>query len=195
MKNPGKISPGSADNEIMKSPCRYLFLTILFFLLPLVCVFSAEPLPRGFQNITLGLSMDETRQELASEEWFLFRGDPDVSLLASPEQSLIDTQGVDYVSRGLFQFKDDFLYTITIILNPDRMDYYSMFTSFNEKYGEFTRLNPDMAVWEDETVRISLEKPLSVKYIHKETFETLRRESARGINLETINRQDFIDQF
>ncbi|MBI9102132.1 MAG: hypothetical protein JEY99_06940 [Spirochaetales bacterium] len=176
---------------------RILFLmliTSLFFLAAEENL-DFQPLPKGFQDITLGLSMDETRAALMDDAWFLFRGEPDVSLLSSPNQTLIDSRGADYVSRGLFQFKDDFLYTITIILNSERMDYFSMFTSFNQKYGEFSSLNPDMAVWEDDTVRISLEKPLSVKYIHKETFETLRREAARGINLGTMNRQEFIDQF
>ncbi len=175
---------------------RLKTIIILFvILLPPLVAQETEELPSGFNDITLGLTMDQAGQALLEEPYFLFRGEPDVSLLASPNESLIDCRGADYIERGLFQFHDDSLFIISIILNTGRMDYHSMFTALVMKYGEFTYLNPEMAVWENETVRLSLEKPLTVKYIHRETFEILRSEASRGINLENMTRQDFIEQF
>jgi len=186
----------------MKGRLFFCLLLIPVFLLPLSAQEAAagsggspSPLSRGFREVTLGLSLEETKAKLLEDPWFLFRGDPDVSLLASPNESLIDCPGASYISRALFQFDEKTLYTISLVLDEQRVDYYSLFTSLRDKYGEFQSLSPQMVVWDDGVTRISLERPLTVKYIDREIFDRKRMEARRGANLDDLSRQDFLKMF
>ena len=48
-----------------------------------------------------------------------------------------------------------------------------MFTKLLEKYGTPAELTPEQAVWRNEEVILSLERPVSVKYIDRTVFERL----------------------
>ncbi len=154
-----------------------------------------EPLAKGFNNILLGMGMEAVKEELKKDPNFRFRGDPDVSMMRTPNTSLIECRGYYYVDRASFQFIDDSLYTITIILEPKKMGHYAMFTALTEKYGEPDSLSPQKSIWEDDELIISLERPLRVKYMAKEILEDLRREQRKKKSVETISRERFLDQF
>lgn len=156
---------------------------------------EAEALARGFNNILLGMGMERVKEELESDPNFHFRGDPDVSMMRSPNTSLIETRGYYYIDRASFQFIEDALYTITIILNTNRIGHYAMFTSLIEKYGEPDSLSPQKTVWEDEKMIITLERPLRVKYMAKEVLEELRREQRKKKSAEELTRERFLEQF
>lgn len=152
-------------------------------------------LVRGFRDITLGMTMDETKEALKADPWFLFRGDPDVSLLAVPNETLIDCAGTGYISRALFQFDQDRLFTITIVVNNRRSDYYSLFTTLTAKYGEFDSLSPEMVIWDDGATRMTLERPLTVKYIDREVLDRKREESRTGRDLLEESHRAFLEEF
>ena len=63
------------------------------------------------------------------------------------------------------------------------------------KYGDVSSLSPSEAVWEDDTVRVSVEKPLQVKYLDKKVFATITANSQKEQSLETLRREDFLKQF
>lgn len=176
------------------------FLSILFFFSCVLLSTAAQegepfaPLPRGFRDLRLGLSLEETREILMAEPYFLFRGEPDVSLLARPNESLIDSRGAGYIERGIFQFHDRILYSITLVFDSEMMDFSTVFSTLTEKYGPFLSLDPAVVRWEDEEVRLSLEKPCTLKYLHWPTFENLRREAVREENLRALSQSDFLDQ-
>jgi hypothetical protein len=154
-----------------------------------------QPLSRGFNSILLGMGMEAVKTELSADPNFNFRGDPDVSMMRTPNTSLIETRGYFYIERASFQFIDDSLFTITIILNTDRIGHYAMFTSLTEKYGEPDSLSPEKTRWENEEVIISLERPLRVKYMAKRVLEQLQREQRRQRSMETVTRERFLEQF
>jgi len=156
---------------------------------------SFESLPRGFNRILLGMNLESVKEELEGDGNFLYRGDPDVSMLRNPNDSLIECEGLYYIDRASFQFTDDRLFTITLIFNRNTLGYYTLYTTLQEKYGEPGDLSPDKAVWEDEEVFLSLERPLRIKYIAKPVLEELRRESRKGISLEQLSREKFLEQF
>ena len=158
---------------------------------------SAEPgeLSRGFNNILLGMNMEDVKEELKDDPNFNFRGDPDVSMMRTPNTSLIECRGYYYVDRASFQFIDDSLYTITIILDPQRIGHYAMFTTLTDSYGEPDSLSPEKSRWENETVIISLERPLRVKYMAKKVLERLKREQRKKKSMETLTRERFLEQF
>lgn len=80
-------------------------------------------------------------------------------------------------------------------LNTDTVDYYSIYAKFCEKYGEPASINPQRAVWENETTRIVIERPLIVKYIDLTVFNELISQSTTERAASSANRQSFIDGF
>ncbi|MCF7947038.1 MAG: hypothetical protein K9M94_00450 [Spirochaetia bacterium] len=155
----------------------------------------AEPLPAGFNRIQLGMDLASVQQALEADGNFRYRGEPDVSMLRSRSDSLIQTDGVDFIQQASFQFVDNALFTITLILNPNRLGYYTMYSTLQERYGEPDRLSPDKAVWENEQVQMALERPLRIKYISMPTLQELRRSSSREKSLEKLTRERFLEQF
>ena len=151
--------------------------------------------PTGFMDIQLGLELTMAKNLLKSNSYFDYRGDPDVSLLARPNESLIETRGMLFIKRAYLQFYEKRLYTIILELEPTRMDHFTMYTILVEKYGSPTSLDPTETIWEFETVRLSLERPLSVKYIDKVIFESLLGKSDKAESLNKLNRELFLEQF
>lgn len=156
---------------------------------------QTAPLPRGFNRLQLGMGLEEAKEELKADGNFLYRGDPDVSMLRTPNDSLIECDGLYYIERASFQFVDGGLFTITLIFNRAALGYFTLYTTLQEKYGEPDELSPEKAVWEDEAVLLSLERPLRIKYIAKPVLDELRRESRKGISLERLSREKFLEQF
>jgi hypothetical protein len=63
------------------------------------------------------------------------------------------------------------------------------------KYGDPARLDPAEAVWEFPGVRLSLERPLSVKYLDSERFEALRLQGQAGEALSEVSKKAFLEEF
>ena len=155
---------------------------------------GTQTLQTGFGLVDLGMTMDQVKSALAEDPNFDYRGDPDVSFLPHSEVPIIETAGTAFVSSGIFQFHDDSLYVITLVLNDRRLDYFTLYDSLRAKYGEPNSLTPSTAIWETEAVRIALEKPLTVKYIDVPTFDALVREGEMNEAIETITRDRFLEQ-
>jgi hypothetical protein len=73
--------------------------------------------------------------------------------------------------------------------------YYSMFTTLTKKYGEPDSLNPQKAVWKNEQTTLSLEKPLTIKYIDNELFDSTQNYSNLPKTGTEITREMFLDEF
>ena len=134
---------------------------------------APEKLPAGYRSVKLGMTLEEVKKALRSDSFFGYRGERDVSLLPGENRVLIETSSAGYSERCWFQFYEDKLYTLIVNFNPEKIDYYSVFTKLLEKYGEPAELTPEQAVWRNEEVFLSLERPVSVKYIDRKVFERL----------------------
>ena len=154
-----------------------------------------ENLPRGFHGIELGMELEQVKELLLKDELFYYRGDPDVSFLPMPKQTLIECPGNTYISRAYFQFDQKKLFIMILSLNIKEVDYFSMFTALSEKYGSPTYLDPSAAVWNSEQIRLSLEKPLSVKYIHLPVFNQLRNQGKAEEGTLEYYRKEFLKEF
>jgi len=80
-------------------------------------------------------------------------------------------------------------------LDPALLDHYSMFTNLTEKYGQPSYLDPKEAVWETEDTRVTLERPLTIKYIDKKVLNDIISESALIQSRRIKERQEFLDEF
>ena len=152
-------------------------------------------LPRGFRGVELGMSLSEVETVLKTDELFLYRGGPDVTLLPRPDEKLLEVQGLSYVKRAFFQFHEDKLFSAIYVLNPEKMDHYSVFTRLSDRYGKPGSLSPRESVWSDGSVRLSLERPLTVKYLDLGTLEKFMQGGQARQSWEDLSRQDFLESF
>ncbi len=187
----------SADRYNMKSITKKIIsLSIALLFLQLL---SAKDLPRGYKNIELGMSLEETKENLIKNSEFGYHGDRDVSLVPGTSKVLIETDAeaghsYGFLTRCWFQFFDDELFIITININPEKMDYYSIFTTLSEKYGKPTSLNPKSATWKTDDITMTLEKPLSLKYIDNNIFDKTQNYSNISNSPTEITREMFLDE-
>lgn len=171
---------------------KFLILVVVFLVSSFI---FCEELPLGYKNIQLGQSFEEVRSILEKDSSFGFRGDRDVSLLPTEERVLIETSGSSFFDRCWFQFYENKLYTLILNINVERIDYYSMFKTFTLKYGEPTSLNPSKSEWKNDFVVLSLEKPLTVKYLDVKVFEELQESSEAATSAEDYLRKKFLESF
>lgn len=175
------------------------FIMVILFSVPSLSAQEEEPsyedLPMGFSGLTMGREMEEIKDLLTENFYFDYQGDPDVSMLMNPDTSIIECDGRNFIERAYFQFYRNKLYTITLVLNRKETDYYTMMTTFEKKYGPFKYLKPEETVWENEIMRISIEKPLTVKYIDLTVFNQLKEEGELDEAFSDTQRKRFIDEF
>jgi hypothetical protein len=153
------------------------------------------PLPRSFRDFSLGMGLEELKEALKGDGLFLFRGDRDVSFLPHREENLVESAGSSFIRRAYFQFREGSLFVMSFTLNTALIDYHSVVRSLVEKYGEPGTLNPQEAVWESDTLRLSLERPLTVKYLDLGTFTEILDESAARESGILRRREDFLREF
>jgi hypothetical protein len=152
-------------------------------------------LPRQFRALTLGMGLDDLKEALQKDELFLFRGDRDVSFLPAREESLVETAGSSFIRRAFFQLRDGSVFIMAFTLHTGMMDHYSVFTELVAKYGQPVYLDPKESVWENDEIRLSLERPLTVKYIDKKVFDDIISESTLIQSRRVQQRQEFLDEF
>jgi hypothetical protein len=156
---------------------------------------SGGGLPRSFHGIGLGMNLGDLKAVLEKNGLFDFRGDRDVSYLPSKTENLVETTGRSFVRRAFFQLREDSLFIMGYMMNTALVDHYSIYTTFVKKYGEPVSLNPHEAVWENEDTRVSIERPLTVKYIDKKIFNSIIEESKLSGAVELELRREFLDDF
>ncbi len=177
-------------------PFLFLFLFTFFIV---QASWSEDSLPSGYGGISLGMSLDETKDALKKNSDFGYHGDRDVSLIPGDARVLIETDaeyghGSVFLRRCWFQFFEDKLFTITVNINRDKMDYYSVFTTLCGKYGNPDSLDPRQAVWKDDSVTMILEKPLTLKYIDNKISDSMRGKSSVPLSGTEMTREMFLDE-
>jgi len=156
---------------------------------------NPEVLPRQFRSLSLGMPLADLKSALSKDMLFRFRGDRDVSFLPVREQTLVETTGLSYIRRAYFQLVNENVYIMSFSLDTRFMDHYSVFTTFVKKYGEPESLSPAEAIWDNGETRVSIERPLTVKYIDRKVFDRLIEESKTKEKLEMLLREEFLADF
>ena len=154
-----------------------------------------EAVPRQFRALELGMSLDDLRAALAQDGLFSFRGERDVSFLPMRQEALVETTGNSFIRRAHFQLAEGEVFIMSFSLDPRLVDHYSVFTRLVSRYGQPLTLNPLEAVWEDGYTRISIERPLTVKYVDRVVFDRLREEARTREAWDTMLREEFLAEF
>ena len=152
-------------------------------------------LRRGYRAIELGISFEAAQQALPQDAGFAYRGEPDVSLRLSDGQSVIDSAGNGFIDRALLQFGSGELYILALYLNRQDLDYFALFGTLRERYGDPIELSPSRALWRDERTQIELERPLTVRYLDIQRFEEQRGQRQVERALQDLNREQFLEEF
>ena len=153
------------------------------------------PMPRHFRGLSLGMSLGDLQEELVRDTLFRFRGERDVSFLPLRQEALVETGGNAFVSRAHFQLWEGEVFIMSFTLNTQLIDHHTMFTTFVSRFGEPVVLNPNEAIWEDDYTVVSIERPLTVKYIDRIVFDRIREEARTEQHWLTITREQFLDEF
>jgi len=180
-----------------------IFPLLLLFSLCLIPLSAQEaeapdafpPIPRQFRELALGMPLDGLQDSLARDGLFRFRGERDVSFLPVRQETLVETTGSSFIRRAHFQLYDGEVFIMSFTMDTRLIDHYSLFTTFVNRYGQPIILNPSEAVWEDDYTRVSIERPLTVKYVDRTVFDRLREEARVQQDWETIRREDFLAEF
>jgi len=93
---------------------------------------AAAP-PMSFRNLSLGMGLDQVKASLKADPLFRYRGDPDVSFLPQTSQYLIECEGASFLHRAYFQFADSRLFIMILVLDPQKLDHYSLFGALSAK--------------------------------------------------------------
>lgn len=157
---------------------------------------QAKPaVPREFRGIGLGMSLEEVQAALRADGLYFYRGEPDVSLLPRPNESIIEVSGLSYVRRAFFQFYEGRLFVMIFAIDESKMDHYSIFTTLSARYGKPVMLSPAESVWDDGLTRLSVERPLAVKYLDLETFNAIKVAAEAVRSVEELLRSEFLGSF
>jgi hypothetical protein len=169
----------------------FFVLLLAFAALPGAMAQTAAP-ARSFRGVELGMDRESTIAALKKDPIFAYRGPEDLSLLPSPNQSLIEVAGLSFVSRGYFQFYENKLWVMILVLNSDKIDHYSIYTSLVAKYGEPGFLDPKESRWEDKTTRMALERPLTLRYMDMTIYSKLREGANAKESAQELDRLGFL---
>ena len=160
------------DNKRSQTMKKYFCLCIIF--VGFLTVMVAEDLPNGYREIRLGMSLEQVKENLQEDAIFNYRGERDVSLLTGKNQTIIETSSESWLENCWFQFYNDELYSIIINFNPEYFDYNTIYNTLTDSYGIHSEMDPKRVVWETAAITMSLEKPISVKYLDNYIFEDIR---------------------
>ena len=71
---------------------------------------------------------------------------------------------------------------------------YSIFTKLTEKYGQPAEFSPSAATWKDDNVTMSLEHPLTLKYIDNKIYKNTQNYNNVPISPTETTREMFLDE-
>jgi hypothetical protein len=175
-----------------------LFFLLLCFFVVSVSAF-AEDLPSGYKKYLFGMSMDEVKETIKDDSLLKNVREEVLSVGIEPDKEILtvygDRRNGGYVEKAYFQFNEDKLFYIYLELSQKKVGYYSLLKSMTDKYGNATNLEPKKASWENDSVRIQIEKPCVLKYVDVKTWDSLSSMEAdmEARKIEKIEREKFLE--
>ncbi|MDC7224015.1 MAG: hypothetical protein PQJ60_09765 [Spirochaetales bacterium] len=189
-----------ADNIRVK---KYLFFILIFMAFSFL--FAQESPSSGeedfqtvqgtYRELFLGMGLEETKEALRADNYFAYRGEVEVTMFNNPNENIIDCRGTGFIERAWFQFREGKLFIIELEMSRERIDYFTLYSQLNDKYGEPDEMNPQYAAWHSEDTILSLEYPLTIKYLDRVSFEASLEESRVRESYRETSREEFAEEF
>lgn len=184
-------------NMINMRPGLVLILLFISLSLSAQDESALSPVAGRYRDYFISMTEKECREALKQDGYFLYSDQEQPSLMRPSDEVLIDSPGRSFIKRGWFQFQNDRLIVMTFQLNPQKLDYYSIFRQLKEKYGDPLELSPQSALWRNEESgeEMLLSRPLEMKYRDGEYFRQLQEERRVEETVEETLRERFIQEF
>lgn len=173
----------------------FLFISVLSGQTPSGNDILTREIPNGYRNLLLGMPLEQVKTALIGESRFDYRGEPDVSLQDFGSRYLISCGGRGFIKEGFFQFNEKLLYLIIIQFDLEKLDFYTLQQDLMAKYGPPDDLSPEGMSWENDKTILSLEYPLTLKYLDKNTFEQFIADAQSREGFAEISREEFLKDF
>ena len=75
-------------------------------------------------------------------------------------------------------------------MNKEKIDHYSIFKTLTEKYGEPQSVTPQKSVWKNDEITMTLEKPLTLKFLIQNILYIQSFYYYLGINNDTAQQSN-----
>lgn len=173
----------------------YKTVAILFCLFSCFPVIGSDKLNNGYKGIELGMPMEAVRELLVKSPEFNFIKEEVLTIRIEPDKEILSTEGRGFIIEGYFHFYHDRLYQITLKLSEKKIGYYLLLKRLTNKYGNPTGFSPQKASWENEIVRIVIEKPCTIKYIDLPVWSGFAGLNEKPDNIMEEVRDNFVDEF
>ena len=168
----------------------FLISVLLFITFFLNCI---EPLSDGYKDIKLGMSKEQVQSILEKSIEFNFKKEEILTFRLEPDTEIISTEGLSYIIYAYFHFNHNQLFQIILKLSENKIGYYYLLKKFTERFGKSTELSPTRSIWDNEKVRIIIEKPCTLKYVYLPVWNGLLKEDNTSDKLLDLNREKFVD--
>ena len=161
-------------------------ITLLFFILLLISfipVFAYSNSSKvGFMGINIGMTRDEVLNYADKNNLIHVPKNRDVELFPVEQRKILTLSVNPEIPYIYLQFYNDKLYAITVIFNEKYVDYYTLCSRVEKKYGKYTDLSPVWRKWKIDDIEVKVEKPAVVKYIAlKEFLEVTNFKKNQGL--------------
>ncbi len=143
----------------------------IFFIF--ICLFLSIPLfaqEVGFMGINIGMTRDDVLSYADGREIIDVPKNRDVEFFPVEERKILALSIKPEVPHIYLQFYNETLYAITIVFDEKYIDYMTLTSKLEDKYGPYNELTPSSRKWYIDEVEIKVEKPAVVKYIALEEF-------------------------
>ena len=167
-----------------------IFIIIIYSISSL---FGVESLSDGYKEIKLGMKQEEVRNILKNSIDFNLKREEVLTIRLEPDTEIISTEGIGFINFGYFHFNSDRLFQIFIKLDEKRLGYYFLLKRLFSRFGAPAKFSPKKSIWENEKVRIIIEKPCTIKYIYLPVWNDLVKNDLSTDNILDSVREKFVD--
>ena len=169
---------------------KNVFFIILFLINSII---FSEELSEGYKDIKLGMSQDEVRDVLKKSFDFYTGREEAISIRLEPDTEIITAAGMGVIKIGYFHFNSDKLFQIFLKIDENKIGYYMLLKRFTNKFGKPAFLEPKRAYWENDGVRVIVEKPCSLKYQFLPIWNELIKNDSTNDSILNKYREKFVD--
>lgn len=172
---------------------KNVFLSIIIIIFSYTLLFAVEPLSDGYKDIKLGMTQNQVKNILKKTTEFNVKKEEVLSIRIEPDTEIISTEGYGFVNYGYFHFNDDKLFQILLKLSEEKLGYYLLLKRLTGRFGKPNDFTPKRASWENEQVKIIVEKPCTIKYIYLPVWsELIKNDLSKDTVLDSV-RKKFVD--
>ena len=176
----------------MKNLLR-IFFVLLIIINFVSFIYGIEPLSEGYKDIKLGITQDEAKNILKQSRDFNLKREEILTIRLEPDTEILSTEGFGFINFAYFHFHQDKLFQILLKIDKNRIGYYLLLKKMSTRFGSPSKFSPKRATWQNDKVRIAIEKPCTIKYIYLPIWNNLVKNDLSSDHILDSIREKFVD--